>query len=48
MEALQRRAHRITSFSRADTALVDARAVASGRRRSNPGDYRIAQKAVHG
>lgn len=46
--ALQRKAHRVTSFSRADTALNDARAVASGRRRAKLGDYRIAQKAVRG
>lgn len=34
-------------FQRSDSSLIDDRAVASGRRRSNSAEYRAAQKAEH-
>ena len=46
LEALQRQRGKLVGFSRADSALIDARAVAAGKRRSGPATYREAQRAV--
>ena len=45
LEALRARAGRTWGFNPNDSALIDQRAIASGKRRSAPADYRLAQEA---
>jgi hypothetical protein len=45
LEALRARAGTQFSYNRNDTSLNDERAIASGRRRSKPQDYRAARAA---
>lgn len=46
LEALRRRAGRVFTYNRNDSSLVDEKAVASGRRRSSPQQYRDARAAA--
>lgn len=45
LEAIRRKAGRVESFNPNDTALNDQIAIATGKRRSNPGAYRNATAA---
>lgn len=45
LDGLRRAAGIVWTFKRTDSALVDDKAIASGKRRSSPGRYRAAQRA---